>query len=242
MELMRLQKFLAAAGVCSRRKGEEFIQKGLVKVNGHIVTTPGTKVDSSKDSVEFGGKKVEIKKDYLYIALNKPVNYETTCKKTNGKIVLDIVKIPERIFPVGRLDKDSEGLILLTNDGRIHHLLSHPSFEHEKEYVVTAKKRVSDEELKQMADGMKLTEFTTYPCLVRRISPNSFNIVLKEGKNRQIRRMVEGVGNEVVKLQRIRISNIRLGALAPGKWRYLSGPEEKKLLDTLFSGKAKNRG
>lgn len=237
MELMRLQKFLAAAGVCSRRKGEELIQKGLVKVNGVVVATPGTKVNPLNDSVEYNGKEVKIKSEDIYIALNKPVNYETTCKKNKGKIVLELVKIPSRIYPVGRLDKDSEGLILLTNDGRIHHGLSHPSFEHEKEYVVTVKKRLSGEDLNKMASGMILEEFSTMPCVIRRISPNSFNIILKEGKNRQIRKMVEDIGNRVVKLRRVRISNIRLGSLQPGKWRYLSDTEKRTLLDTLFSGK-----
>lgn len=239
MELMRLQKFLAAAGVCSRRKGEELIQKGLVKVDGVVVTTPGTKVNPLNDSVEYNGKEIKIKSEDIYIALNKPINYETTCKKSNGKIVLDLVKVPSRIYPVGRLDKDSEGLILLTNDGRIHHALSHPSFEHEKEYVVTTKKKISGNDLSKMADGMTLEEFSTMPCVIRRISPNSFNIVLKEGKNRQIRKMVEGVGNRVVKLRRVRISNIRLGALQSGKWRYLSETEKRTLLDTLFLEKNK---
>lgn len=237
MELMRLQKFLAAAGVCSRRKGEELIQKGLVKVNGTVVTTPGTKVNSLNDSVEYNGTEIKIKSEAIYIALNKPVSYETTCKKNKGKIVLDLVKIPSRIYPVGRLDKDSEGLILLTNDGRIHHGLSHPSFEHEKEYVVTVRKRLSAEDLNKMASGMTLEEFSTMPCVIRQISPNSFNILLKEGKNRQIRKMVEGISNRVVKLCRVRISNIRLGSLQPGKWRYLSETEKRTLLDTLFSGK-----
>lgn len=234
MGLMRLQKFLSAAGACSRRKGEQYIQQGLVKVNGGLVTTPGTKVDSSTDRVELNGKRIEIKEENVYIALNKPVNYETTCKKGRGKIVLDIVKIPERIYPVGRLDKDSEGLILLTNDGRIHHRLSHPSFEHEKEYIVRVKENISENDLKKMSNGMILEEFSTMPCLIVRLSANSFKIVLKEGKNRQIRRMVEGVGNEVVRLKRIRISNIALENLGTGKWRYLSDQEKKQLFELLF--------
>lgn len=229
-----MQKFLSAAGACSRRKGEEFIQQGRVKVNGEVVTTPGTKVDSSTDRVEINGKKLKIKEKNIYIALNKPVNYETSCKKGRGRIVLDIVKLSERVYPVGRLDKDSEGLILLTNDGRIHHRLSHPSFEHEKEYRVTVKKTITDNALKKMAKGMILEDFSTMPCIIRRLSQNKFKIVLKEGKNRQIRKMVEGVGNDVVKLQRIRISNIRLGSLATGKWRYLSHQEKKDLLQNLF--------
>lgn len=234
MGLMRLQKFLSAAGACSRRKGEEFIQQGRIKVNGKVVTSPGTKVDSSTDLVEMNGKKLKIKEKNLYIALNKPVNYETSCKRGRGKIVLDIVKTSERVYPVGRLDKDSEGLILLTNDGRIHHRLSHPSFEHEKEYSVTVKRTITDTELKKMAKGMILDDFSTMPCLIRRLSKNKFKIVLKEGKNRQIRKMVEGVGNEVVKLKRIRISNIRLESLGTGKWRYLSHQEKRELLQNLF--------
>ncbi len=234
MELMRLQKFLSSAGVCSRRKGEEYIEKGFVKVNGKTVNTPGTKVDPSKDKVEVKGKKVSIKSKNIYIALNKPVNYETTCKKSRGKIVLDIVKIPERVYPVGRLDKDSEGLILLTNDGRVHHRLSHPSYEHEKEYEVTAKNRITDTDLKKMADGLQLKEFKTMPCKIRRLTPDSFNIVLKEGKNRQIRKMVEHTGNEVARLKRRRITNIKLGQLKTGKWRYLSENEIKGLMKIIF--------
>ena len=234
MELMRLQKFLSSAGVCSRRKGEEYIEKGLVSVNGKTVITPGTKVDPEKDRVEFNGKKVSIKAITIYIALNKPVSYETTCKKGRGKIVLDIVKIPERIYPVGRLDKDSEGLILLTNDGRLHHRLSHPSFEHEKEYDVTTKKQIPDKDLKTMAGGMRLKEFKTMPCKIKRLSPDSFAITLKEGKNRQIRKMVEHTGNEVVKLKRQRITNIKLGGLQTGKWRHLSEKEVKDLMRIIF--------
>ncbi len=162
------------------------------------------------------------------------MNYETTCKRTRGKIVLDIVKIPERIYPVGRLDKDSEGLILLTNDGRLHHRLSHPSFEHEKEYEVTTKKRIPDQAIAKMAGGMRLKEFQTMPCKIERLSPDSFNIILKEGKNRQIRKMVEFTGNEVLKLKRKRITNIKLGQLQTGKWRHLSEKEIKDLISIIF--------
>ncbi len=238
MELMRLQKFLSSAGVCSRRKGEEYIEKGFVKVNGKTVNTPGIKVDPENDLVEVNGKKVAIQETSIYIALNKPVNYETTCKKSKGKIVLDIVKIPERIYPVGRLDKDSEGLILMTNDGKLHHRLSHPSFEHEKEYDVTTENPLSDKALKQMAGGMRLKEFKTMPCIIRRLSPDSFNIILKEGKNRQIRKMVEHTGNEVIKLKRKRITNIRLGGLRTGQWRHLSQKEVKDLMNIIFKKRA----
>jgi 23S rRNA pseudouridine2605 synthase/23S rRNA pseudouridine2604 synthase len=233
MEPMRLQKFLSAAGVCSRRKGEELIAAGAVTVNGKPVDGPGLKVDPSKDVILVHGVRVTVSDHLVYIALNKPVDCECTCRKKNERIVTDLVDIPQRIYPVGRLDKDSEGLILLTNDGRVHHTLSHPSFEHEKEYVVTVRRRPSDRDLKTMAAGMTLSEYTTRPCRIRRISDNTFSIVLKEGKNRQIRRMVEAIGNEVVRLKRIRISHIRLDRLKTGKWRYLLPDEVVELMAIL---------
>ena len=134
---MRLQKYLSSAGFCSRRKGEEYIRDGRVKVNGVTVTELGSKVDPQNDRVEVDQKLVQTDQKKIYIALNKPREYVTSCDHPGEKIVLDLVDIPERIYPVGRLDKDSTGLLLLTNDGRLHHRLSHPSFDHEKEYEVT---------------------------------------------------------------------------------------------------------
>lgn len=233
MEQMRLQKFLSAAGVCSRRQGEVFIAEGIVRVNGEVVTTPGTKIDPDKDRVTFRGKPVSLKEKVLYIALNKPVGVESTCKRGRGKIILDVVRIPERIYPVGRLDKDSEGLILLTNDGALHHRLSHPSFEHEKEYEVTVKRPISDKTLAEMADGMTLAEFSTMPCRIKRLGANRYNITLREGKNRQIRKMAEHVGHDVIRLKRVRIAGVRLGALSTGKWRNLSPDEVKRLTEPV---------
>ena len=233
MTLMRLQKFLSAAGVCSRRKGEELIAKGDVRVNGKVVTVPGTQVDSMKDSVSVHGKTVRVQEENIYIALHKPVHYESTCQTKHERIVLDLVDIPQRIYPVGRLDKDSEGLILLTNDGRIHHGLSHPSFEHEKEYVVGVKKDLSDDDLRNMEGGMRLADFQTQPCRVKRLDRKSFKIVLKEGKNRQIRKMVEHLGNDVLFLKRVRIAHIPLGNLKPGKWRLLNVKEVTDLMNIL---------
>lgn len=237
MTLMRLQKFLSASGVCSRRKGEEMIALGRVSVNGRIVDVPGTQIDDLKDVVSVDGKIVGVKETDIYIALNKPVNVESTCKKNDGErrgiIVLDLVGMDERVYPVGRLDKDSEGLILLTNDGRIHHALSHPSFEHEKEYVVGVRRSISDEDIKTMSKGMDLGEFRTRPCHVKRLSEKTYRIILKEGKNRQIRRMAEAVGHQVVSLKRVRISHIRLGNLKPGKWRYLSADEVDQLMKVV---------
>lgn len=188
---MRLQKFLASAGVCSRRAGEETIRSGLVKVNGKTVTELGTRIDPEKDVVLVKGKNVTIQDQYIYIALNKPAGFVTSCSHPGEKIVLDLVNAGTRIFLVGRLDKDSTGLLILTNDGRIHHRLSHPSFDHEKEYEVTVKKEVTDSELKKMETGIIIEGRMTRPARVIRLSYNSFNITLKEGRNRQIRKMAE---------------------------------------------------
>ncbi|MFO7664988.1 MAG: pseudouridine synthase [Desulfobacterales bacterium] len=228
--MMRLQKFLSEAGFCSRRHGEELILAGKVYVNGTVVKELGTKIDPFRDIVKVGGKRVEGKKDHIYIALNKPKGYLTTCSKERGKIVLDLIDIPDRIYPVGRLDKDSTGLLLLTNDGRLHNILSHPSFDHEKEYEVFVKRPILDEALDNMASGIHLSDGRTRPAQVTRIASDRFRIVLKEGKNRQIRRMVEKVGNRVRELKRIRISNIRLGGLKEGCWRHLTEKEKQELL------------
>ncbi len=231
--IMRLQKFLSAAGFCSRRHGEELITSGGVKVNGIVVKELGSKIDPQKDIVEVGGKRIEVQGDLICIALNKPKGYVTTCSRERGKIVLDLIDIPERIYPIGRLDKDSSGLLLLTNDGRLHNVLSHPSFDHEKEYEVVLSRPVADEALDKMASGIHLPEGRTRLAQVKRISSGQFRIVLKEGRNRQIRRMVEKVGNRVKELKRIRISNIRLGSLKEGCWRYLTEKEKKHLLKDI---------
>ncbi|MFC1516085.1 pseudouridine synthase [Thermodesulfobacteriota bacterium] len=227
---MRLHKYLSSAGVCSRRQGEEYIKNGRISVNGHVITAVGTKIDPDTDRVEFDGKLVEMTAHPVYIALNKPRGYVTSCSHPGEKIVLDLVNIPERIYPVGRLDKDSIGLLLLTNDGRLHHRLSHPSFDHEKEYNVTVSKPISASALQRIAKGMPLMGSKTREAVVERISSRRFRIVLKEGKNRQIRRMIKKVGNRVTRLKRTRVSNIRLGKLAEGNWRYLTDKEKKTLL------------
>jgi 23S rRNA pseudouridine2605 synthase/23S rRNA pseudouridine2604 synthase len=147
--------------------------------------------------------------------------------------VLDLVDIPRRVYPIGRLDKDSTGLLLLTNDGRLHHKLSHPSFDHEKEYDVTVAKPISDGALRKMAEGLPLMETQTRPARVHRISARRFRMVLQEGKNRQVRRMVRKVGNQVTGLKRIRVANIKLGRLAPGAWRHLNEKEQGELLKIL---------
>jgi len=230
MPLMRLQKFLSAAGVCSRRKGEEFIRAGRVRVNGRVVAELGAKIDPEQDRVSVDGTPVQPEVRSVYIALNKPPGYVTSCRHAGKRIVLELVDVPQRIFPVGRLDKDSTGLLLLTNDGRLHQKLSHPSFDHEKEYDVSVERPISDGALQRMAEGMPILDGRTRPAEVRRTGERRFRIVLKEGRNRQIRRMVRRLGNEVVELKRIRVAAVRLGRLSEGAWRYLTDLEVKALL------------
>ena len=233
MRLIRLQKFLAEAGACSRRKGEKHILAGEVTVNGKVVTALGTKVDPSTDTVRLKGVPVEPSDRLVYVMLNKPTGIVTSCNHRGEPVVTDLVDLPQRLFPVGRLDKDSTGLLLLTNDGRIHHRLSHPSFDHEKEYDVTVQRPIDDASLKALREGVRLSGVMTRRARVRRISEKRFRIVLKEGRNRQIRRMVESVGNRVTRLHRIRVADVRLGRLAQGAWRHLSEQEARQLLRRL---------
>ncbi len=227
---MRLQKYLAHAGLCSRRKAEEYILKGRIKINGATISELGTKVDPS-DFVFFDDKPVllRIEQPKIYLALNKPEGYVTSCSQKKTKIVMELIDIDERIYPVGRLDKNSKGLILLTNDGELHNKLSHPSFDHEKEYIVTTVNPVPDSALKRMAEGVMIDEVKTRKATVKRISDKQFFIVLKEGRNRQIRKMVQKTGNEVDTLLRIRIANITLGKLKEGAWRHLTREEIRQL-------------
>jgi len=240
MPRIRLQKFLSNAGVCSRRKGEALIEAGRVAVNGDIVMTPGTRVDPEKDRVTVDGKPVETGKPPLYIALNKPKGVISSCRQSGRRVVLDLVPVSARLFPVGRLDKDSTGLLILTNDGELHHRLLHPSFDHEKEYEVVTRTPVEDDALFQMAAGIPLKEGRTRPARIRRISENAFRIVLKEGKKRQIRRMVEALGNRVKALKRIRFAGIDLGKLPEGKWRYLTAQEIRRLI--AAAGRSSTQG
>lgn len=233
MPLMRLQKFLSAAGVCSRRHGEVYIEAGRVRVNGRLATVLGTQVDPDKDRVEVDGRTVTLQTRHIYIAINKPKGYVTSCSHAGEAVVMDLIDLPQRLYPVGRLDKDSTGLLLLTNDGRLHHRLSHPSFDHEKEYEVTVERPIPDSVLDRLAAGMPLMGTRTRAAKIARLSGRRFKIVLQEGRNRQIRRMVHKVGHRVVRLKRIRVANIRLGSLPVGAWRHLTSREEKILLQSM---------
>lgn len=233
MSDVRLQKYLSQAGVCSRRKGEAYIVAGRVRVNGKVTTTLGTKIDPGEDRIEVDGKPITVAEHRTYIALNKPKGYVASCSHVGEQVVVDLVDLPQRLFPVGRLDKDSIGLLLLTDDGRIHHKLSHPGFDHEKEYEVTVQLPIKDTALQQMAKGVRLKGRKTRRAQVKRISGRRFSIVLQEGRNRQIRRMARHLGHQVIRLKRIRVANVRLGSLPPGGWRHLTAAEKKALLRGL---------
>lgn len=230
---MRLHKWLSEAGVCSRRQGEIFIREGRVRVNGKVVTELGTKIDPEKDRVEVDGRSLKPAEEKIYLALHKPRGYVTSVRHAGHQVVMELIDLPARLYPVGRLDKESTGLLLLTNDGRLHHRLSHPSFDHEKEYEVAVERPIDDDTLRRLAQGVPLDGRTTRPAQVRRLAGRRFLIVLQEGRNRQIRRMVAQVGHKVKRLKRIRVAHIRLGSLPEGAWRHLTAGEKKKLLRDL---------
>ncbi|MCF8095557.1 MAG: rRNA pseudouridine synthase [Desulfobacteraceae bacterium] len=227
---VRLHKYLADAGVCSRRKGEEYIRKGLVCVNGEKVTRLGTTVSPDEDRVEVSGKSVRPPQQDVYIMLHKPAGYISSCSQPGRKIVLDLVEVNRRVFPVGRLDRDSTGLLLLTSDGRIHHRLAHPSFDHEKEYLVQTDQPITDRDIEDLGKGVQLSDGITRPAKVSRKSKNEFSIVLREGRNRQIRRMAEALGYGITRLHRIRMGPLLLKDLLSGNWRHLTEAERSELL------------
>ena len=226
---MRLQKFLADAGVASRRHAESMIRAGMVAVNGTVVREQGVQV-TEEDEITVRGNPVYVSNARkIYIAFNKPVGVVSSCSHRGKKVVTDFVRVKERVFPIGRLDEDSCGLILLTNDGPLHHLLSHPSFNEEKEYHVRTKLPLNEADLRKLSAGVPVLGKKTRKATVYRTAANGFGIILKEGRNRQIRRMVETVGNEVVFLERQRVGHIQLGNLKPGEWRYLTDAERLAL-------------
>ena len=212
---MRLQKFLSAAGVSSRRGAEEIIKQGLVSVNGEVVTEMGIQIDPDVDSVTAHNKVVRVPSQKLYLMFNKPTGYLTTVTDPHGrKTVFDL--LPRRyqsLFPVGRLDKDSEGLLLLTNDGEMAQELTHPSFEHVKEYRVRVVKKITREFLAKLKQGIELEEGLAKADGVEKLGPKEFKLTLHQGWKRQIRRMVESLDYKVEALQRIRLANYHIDSL-----------------------------
>ena len=229
---MRLNKFISESGKASRRGADKLIEEGRVFVNGRRAKI-GSQVNPG-DEVKVDGNTLFIApRSNVYIALNKPVGItSTTEKKVKGNIV-DLVNYPERIFHIGRLDKDSEGLILLTNDGDIVNEILRSEGEHEKEYIVSVDKPITQEFVDNMSKGVKILGTTTLPCEVEQLSQYDFKIILTQGLNRQIRRMCEELGYNVYRLQRLRIMNVELGNLPVGQWRYLSKKEKARLFKDL---------
>ena len=227
----RLNKFIADSGYCSRREADRLIQEGLVTIDGRVgalgdKVLPGMRVLCDGHALSGRGEKV-------YIMLNKPRGIVCTADPREPMNVVDYVGYPIRIFPVGRLDKDSEGLLLLTSDGEIVNRLLRAAGGHEKEYEVEVDKPLSREFMDRMMSGVEILGTTTLPCKLRRTGARSFNLVLVQGLNRQIRRMCEALGYNVQKLRRVRINNIRIGTLQPGQWRELSQAEVSGLLASI---------
>lgn len=232
---MRINKFLAESGVCSRREADRHIENGDVTINGQIATL-GSKVLEG-DAVVFKGKLLTPVEEKVYLAFNKPIGIECTASKEVSNNIVDYIHFPTRIFPVGRLDKKSEGLILLTNDGELSNGILKARHYHEKEYKVKVNRPYDDTFIEKMQSGVPILDTVTRPCKVKRIDATTFEIVLTQGLNRQIRRMCEALGYEVVRLKRFRVLNIMLGDLPKGKWRHLTTSELETLRQHVF-GKA----
>ena len=225
---MRLNKYISETGVCSRREADKWIEAGRVTLNGEPAAL-GTRV-ADGDVVRIDGESIGVKKKQIYIALNKPVGIICTTETDIEDNIIEHVRYPERIFPVGRLDRDSEGLILLTNDGDIVNEILRSENNHEKEYLVTVDRPITDLSLRMMADGVKIMGVKTKPAQVMRVDAQCFRIILTQGLNRQIRRMCSALGHRAQRLQRVRIMNIRLDGLRPGQWRHLTPSELAELL------------
>lgn len=242
MEEIRLQKYLAENGVASRRKCEEYILEGRIKVNNKIVDTLGTKIIPNKDIIEFDGKPIENnKKEKVYILLNKPIGYVTTAKDQFGRnTVLDLIKgIKTRIVPVGRLDMYTSGALILTNDGEFVNIITHPSNEVEKTYTVTLKGIVTKEEVQKLENGVEIEDYKTKPARVKILKTDleknisRLEIKIHEGKNRQVRKMCEAIDKKVLALHRSQIGKIGVKDLKIGTWRYLNQKEVNSLIKRL---------
>ena len=237
MEPIRLQKYLAETGIASRRKCEEFILQGRVKVNNQIAQL-GTKVNPDVDEILFDNKKIDQTEELVYILLNKPIGYVTTAKEQFARdSVLDLVKVKQRIVPVGRLDMYTSGALLLSNDGDFIYKITHPKHEINKTYTVTLKGMVTKEDVQNLEKGVKIEDYITKPATVKILktdvekNQSRLEITIHEGKNRQIRKMCEAIGKKVQALHRTKIGNIDVKDLKLGTWRFLSKEEVNYLLN-----------
>ncbi|MFR9541944.1 MAG: 23S rRNA pseudouridine(2604) synthase RluF [Rikenellaceae bacterium] len=234
---VRLNKFISDSGYCSRREADRFIESGVVRINGKPAEI-GAKVRRG-DEVKVNGNLIECDNDTVILALNKPVGIVSTTDPGERDNIIDFVNYPTRIFNIGRLDKPSEGLILLTNDGDIVNKILRASNNHEKEYEVMVDKPITEEFLSKMSRGVPILGTTTKKCKITQEGVNHFRIILTQGLNRQIRRMCEALGYEVTKLKRVRIMNISLGKLPIGQWRELE-PKELELLSKSLESSDNN--
>mgnify|MGYP000542516747 FL=1 len=217
---MRLNKYLSEAGICSRRVADKIISEGKVKVNNKVITTLGTKIDLKEDTVYCYNKLVELPDKLIYLALNKPRGYITTkSDPKKRKIVMDLIPREYKVYPIGRLDKESEGLIILTNDGELTQKLTHPKYGHEKEYRVKVNKKITTDYINSFKRGIKLEEGIAKADRIDTINDYEFNLVIHQGWKRQIRRMSDKLDNEVVSLKRIRISKLKLNKLKVGEYK-----------------------
>lgn len=223
---MRINKLLSNHGICSRKDANRLIDENRIIVNGHLCT-PGQWVEE-EDVILIDNEPIPMK-DKIYIALNKPVGITCTAEKSVGSNIICFMNYPEYIFSVGRLDKDSQGLILMTNDGDLANKILESENQHEKEYIVTVNKPFDDIFMKVMSDGVEVCGVTTRPCKTSRVSTDTFSIILTQGLNKQIRRMSSVFGYKVVRLERIRIMNIKINGIEIGKWRYLTDKEVSQL-------------
>ncbi|NLK69771.1 MAG: rRNA pseudouridine synthase [Clostridiaceae bacterium] len=235
---MRLQKALAHSGVASRRRAEEYIREGRVKVNGQVVNEMGVVV-TANDNIEVDGKPIKLESKKVYILLHKPKGYITSVSDPKGrKTVIDLIDgIEERIYPVGRLDYDSSGLLFLTNDGQFANFLMHPKHEILKTYIVTVKGKPSENAIQSLRKGIKIENYITAPAYVNVLSiyenKTKLEITIHEGRNRQVRKMCEKIGNPVIRLKRVAYGGVQLGNLKPGEWRYLTESEKKRLMEKM---------
>jgi len=229
--LERLQKFMAHAGIGSRRNCEELIIQGKVKVNGQVINVLGTKIDPERDKIEVNNKLIKAKEDMIYILLNKPDGYVTTSQDPQGRpTVIDLIKhINKRIYPVGRLDYETEGLLLLTNDGELAYRLTHPKYKVNKVYQALIKGRPSNESIEQLRRGVLLEDGLTEPAQIKildKIGDNTLiELTIHEGKNRQVRRMCKAVNHPVLNLKRTKIGSLDLGTIKLGSFRFLTEDE-----------------
>lgn len=228
---MRINKYLSEAGIVSRRGADKWIEDGRITINGQLAEL-GSKVEDG-DEVHADGKLVKAEEQLVYLALNKPVGITSTTERHIKGNVVDFVNHPLRVFHIGRLDKDSDGLLLLTNDGDIVNEILREENGHEKEYIVTVDQPITKEFIRQMESGVPILDTVTKPCKVKQLGPRKFNMTLTQGLNRQIRRMCSALGYNVRKLQRTRIMNIHLGDLPNGQWRDLTDEELSEMFKML---------